>query len=53
MDDYIFPCGICRQVLAEFAGSHMKIICSNKKGDYKVYSFENLLPNAFIDMGGK
>ena len=50
-DDYIYPCGICRQVLAEFGGKSMKILCSNKKGDYKVFTLEELLPNAFEDMG--
>lgn len=52
-EDFIFPCGICRQVLAEFAKDRMKVLCSNKNGEYKVYSIEELLPNAFSDMGGK
>ncbi len=46
-DEYIFPCGICRQVLSEFANDHMKIICSKNNGEYKVYTLEELLPNAF------
>jgi len=47
-EDYIFPCGICRQVIAEFAAEDLVIICCNKKGEYKVYSMEDLLPNAFV-----
>jgi len=46
-DDIIFPCGICRQVLAEFCNSETVIICSNKKGEYREYKMEDILPHAF------
>jgi cytidine deaminase len=46
-DDFIYPCGICRQVLAEFGNNDLKVICSNKKGEYKTYKLGELLPNAF------
>ncbi len=46
-DDYIFPCGICRQVMAEFADDNMKLLCTNKDGDYKEIRFGDILPNAF------
>lgn len=45
--DYTFPCGICRQVMAEFLNEEALVICSNKLGDFKVYKFKELLPNAF------
>ncbi len=51
--DYIYPCGICRQVLAEFGGRDMKVLCSKPNGDFKELTLEELLPNAFVDMGGK
>lgn len=40
-----FPCGICRQVLAEFANDLIVIVAS----DYSVqsYNFEELLPYKF------
>lgn len=44
---YIFPCGICRQVMAEFADDEMKVISTTKDGEYKVVRFGDLLPNAF------
>ncbi len=47
MESLIYPCGICRQVLAEFKVPH--IVVGNQSGDYKVYSTETLLPNAFTD----
>ncbi|NJD03497.1 MAG: cytidine deaminase [Ruminiclostridium sp.] len=52
-EDYIHPCGICRQVLAEFSEKSLRVLCSNKKGDFREYTLEQLLPNAFIDKGGK
>lgn len=45
--DYVFPCGICRQVLAEFNDGSMKVICSNNKGDYKSFLLEELIPFTF------
>ncbi len=47
MDRLIYPCGICRQVLAEF--SVPLVVVGNQSGDYKVYSTDALLPNAFTD----
>ncbi len=41
------PCGVCRQVLAEFCSPSMPIICANRTGQYEVYTLEQLLPNAF------
>ena len=35
-DDYAVPCGVCRQVLAEFCAPDMPVICSNKEGEYKI-----------------
>lgn len=46
-ENLTFPCGICRQVIAEFGLSEINIICSNKNGEYKEYSMEDILPNAF------
>ncbi len=45
--DYIYPCGICRQVLAEFADDEMEIIVTKKNGEYKTVRFGDVLPNAF------
>lgn len=49
-EDYIYPCGICRQVLAEFGRKDTKIICSNSAGLFRVHTLEELLPNAFISI---
>lgn len=47
-EEYTFPCGICRQVISEFAGKNLVILCSNNKGEYKVYSLNDFLPNSFL-----
>ena len=44
--DLTFPCGICRQVLAEFMPQG-KIILEGKAGDIKEYTVKELLPEAF------
>ena len=46
-EDYIYPCGICRQVMAEFAQDDMELICTKKNGEYKTIRFGDILPNAF------
>ena len=41
------PCGLCRQVMSEFAHKDLEIIIGNKKGEEKTYSFNTLFPLAF------
>lgn len=41
------PCGVCRQVLAEFCDAEMPVICANRRGEYKVLALGDLLPYAF------
>lgn len=46
-EDYIYPCGICRQVLLEFGDRDTVVICSKKSGEYRVHTLEEILPNGF------
>ncbi len=46
-EDYTFPCGICRQVIAEFCDEETQVICSNKDGKYVKYFVKDILPHAF------
>ncbi len=41
------PCGLCRQVIAEFAGPDTPIIMVGKDGQRQDASFGDLLPRAF------
>lgn len=47
-DDYLFPCGVCRQVMAEFCDADtFKIIVANTVDDYKVFTLRELMPGIF------
>ena len=48
MEDYISPCGACRQVISELCGD-IDIIMVNSTGDYIVKKTSKLLPFAFGD----
>lgn len=41
-----YPCGACRQVLAEF-GPNMTVIVANIAGEQRTHSLRELLPEAF------
>ena len=41
------PCGMCRQVLAEFAGDELPIALTNDKGERQDTTLGALLPHAF------
>lgn len=46
--DFCAPCGVCRQVIAEFCQKDFKIILGNKN-KFEVYTLDTLLPFAFTD----
>ena len=45
--DYCPPCGVCRQVLAEFCGAGFEIILPSASGDPKRFTLAELLPESF------
>ena len=42
----VTPCGACRQVLMEF-GEDIQVIVANRAGEYRVFTLQELLPEAF------
>lgn len=47
-NDYLAPCGVCRQVLAEFCElDTFQVILANNEEDYKIMTLGELLPGAF------
>lgn len=45
---YAYPCGICRQVLREFAGGEgMSVIVAKSAGEFEEYPLSELLPHSF------
>lgn len=46
--DYLTPCGVCRQVLAEFCDlEEFCVILANNEEDYKIMKLSELLPGCF------
>lgn len=45
-EDYCWPCGSCRQFLAEF-GYRMQVVTGRADGGYVVKGLNELLPSAF------
>lgn len=47
-DQYLAPCGVCRQVMAEFCDlKEFQVILAKSPEDYKVLSLEELFPYSF------
>lgn len=47
--DYLPPCGVCRQVLAEFCDMEkFQVVMANDEEDYRVVTLGSLLPGAFL-----
>ena len=44
--DFCVPCGMCRQVMREFA-PELEIICLNGAGEEQAFTLEQLLPHSF------
>lgn len=42
-----FPCGICRQFMAEFCDDNFKILVAKSETEYDKYLLSELLPNSF------
>lgn len=47
LDEFCPPCGICRQVLAEFCTRDFKVILATGKGEKKEFTLADLLPESF------
>ncbi len=46
--NFAYPCGICRQVLREFADpAQLQVIVGRSEEDLKIYTLEQLLPDSF------
>jgi len=45
--DYCYPCGVCRQVISEFATNDLAVVIVKTETDYRVHTFGELLPYGF------
>lgn len=41
------PCGVCRQVMAEFCGGDFAVLLVSGENEYKKLKFSELLPHSF------
>lgn len=46
-NEICYPCGVCRQVMAEFCDDDFKIIAMKDENEYEICSLGELLPHAF------
>ena len=47
-EEYLTPCGVCRQVMAEFCDpGDFQVICAKNETDFRVYSLQELFPEGF------
>lgn len=46
-EDFLPPCGACRQVLADLCGKELDVILTNTKGEIKTFKLNELLPYSF------
>lgn len=47
LNNYTYPCGICRQVIEEFSDDSTDIVLAKNENDYIVKSLDEILPGAF------
>ena len=46
-DSFFPPCGVCRQVMAEFCARDFEVILCKRDGEYKKYALSEILPISF------
>lgn len=44
---YCPPCGLCRQIMAEFCEGDFLVYLAKSPADYEVYTLDEILPNRF------
>lgn len=47
-EEYLTPCGVCRQVMMEFCNpKEFQVISAKNETDFRVYTLEELFPEGF------
>ncbi len=46
-EDFCYPCGMCRQFMAEYCKGEFEIIIAKSRDEYRIYRLDNLLPYIF------
>jgi cytidine deaminase len=45
--DYAYPCGVCRQVMAELCEGDFEIIVAKSESEYRICYLKDMLPESF------
>lgn len=45
--DFCYPCGVCRQVMAEFCGRDFKVYIAKSESEIREYFLDEIIPFAF------
>ena len=45
--EYVYPCGVCRQMLNEFVDNDLKVYIVKTEDDYKEHKFGEIFPYSF------
>ena len=53
IEDFCYPCGICRQVMSEFCSGDFIIISAKSITEYEVHTLSQMLPYSFELKGEK
>ena len=48
--DYISPCGVCRQVMVEFCKPDFLVLMCKSNGEYKMMTLAELMPEMFDEL---
>ena len=46
-DEIAYPCGVCRQFMAEFGDAEFTVLCANRHNEYERFKLADLLPKSF------
>ena len=46
-EDFISPCGACRQVLMEICGKELEVVMTNRDNEIRILPLSDLLPDSF------
>jgi len=47
---YVYPCGVCRQVMSEFFKADTPVVCATDKGEFTVIKFSDVMPYCFNEI---
>lgn len=47
VEEFVYPCGVCRQVMVEFCENNFLIIVAKSENDYQEFTLDKMVPYQF------